>query len=295
MGIRSASNGYSGDSVRQKFEQYERDNETGLDFAGARYFSNVQGRFTGVDPLLQSGRPSLPQTWNRYSHALNNPLKYVDPNGEEWKFVGNEQVSEEELKKAFEAAIKAKAGKNWETSKDWKAYQAIDKAKGTITVSLGDMNNDKVVGSTNVSLSWTTRGNRMDSLTVSGSITFNTNPKAMDVSNFTDLVTASSHEYNHVLSVLTGAPGFSDLAPPDTLLTPEDRKNGLLDFRVEEAAYRASVHAEEVTRSVDNNRPVSPDTGLGRTTKAVRETKTDRELYDYLTDKAGQKFKQPRP
>ena len=46
VGIRSASNGYSGDSVRQKFGSYERDNETGLDYFGARYFASVQGRFT---------------------------------------------------------------------------------------------------------------------------------------------------------------------------------------------------------------------------------------------------------
>ena len=83
VGIRSASNGYSNDSVRQKYGSYERDNETGLDFAQARYFSNAQGRFTGADPLLASGKANNPQTWNRYTYALNNPLQYVDPTGME--------------------------------------------------------------------------------------------------------------------------------------------------------------------------------------------------------------------
>lgn len=39
------------------------------------------GRFMTPDPLLNSGRPDNPQTWNRYSYTLNNPLKFVDPTG----------------------------------------------------------------------------------------------------------------------------------------------------------------------------------------------------------------------
>src|SRR5262249_28323872 len=77
-GIRSAGNGYSGDSVRQKFGSKERDTETGLDFFGARYFSSISGRFTSVDPILSSGEVVNPQTWNKYSYTLNNPLSSVD-------------------------------------------------------------------------------------------------------------------------------------------------------------------------------------------------------------------------
>ena len=48
---RTAAQGYaSGDGVRQHFTQKERDNETGLDYFGARYYASMQGRFTGVDP-----------------------------------------------------------------------------------------------------------------------------------------------------------------------------------------------------------------------------------------------------
>jgi RHS repeat-associated protein len=54
---------------------------TGLDYFGARYFSGAQGRFTSPDPLLSSGRPWLPQSWNRYAYTLNNPLRYTDPLG----------------------------------------------------------------------------------------------------------------------------------------------------------------------------------------------------------------------
>jgi RHS repeat-associated protein len=79
--IRSASNGYSGDLVRQKFDGYERDNETGLDFAEARYFASIQGRFTSPDDVLNDSHPADPQSWNLYACVRNNPLKYIDPTG----------------------------------------------------------------------------------------------------------------------------------------------------------------------------------------------------------------------
>jgi RHS repeat-associated protein len=68
-------------SVRQKFTGYERDIETNLDYAQARYYTSAQGRFTSIDPLLASGRAVNPKTWNRYTYALNNPLRFVDPEG----------------------------------------------------------------------------------------------------------------------------------------------------------------------------------------------------------------------
>lgn len=61
--------------------QKERDIETALDYFGARYYASAQGRFTGADPLLSSGRLEDPQTWNRYSYTLNNPLCLLDPTG----------------------------------------------------------------------------------------------------------------------------------------------------------------------------------------------------------------------
>jgi len=68
-------------NARSRFTGKERDSESGLDYFGARYFGSALGRFTSPDPLLNSGRPDDPQTWNRYAYTLNNPLRYTDPNG----------------------------------------------------------------------------------------------------------------------------------------------------------------------------------------------------------------------
>lgn len=44
--------------------------------------SAAQGRFSSPDPGNAGAEPEVPQSWNMYGYALNNPGKYVDPNGE---------------------------------------------------------------------------------------------------------------------------------------------------------------------------------------------------------------------
>jgi RHS repeat-associated protein len=62
----------------------ERDNETGLDYFGARYYSSTQGRFTSVDPENAGAAIFHPQSWNGYAYSLNNPLRFIDPDGLRW-------------------------------------------------------------------------------------------------------------------------------------------------------------------------------------------------------------------
>ena len=84
-GGRSAALGYtSGDGVRQQFTLKERDVETGLDYFGARYYGSTQGRFTGADPAAIKRKHLInPQDLNRYAYVANNPLAFIDPDGEE--------------------------------------------------------------------------------------------------------------------------------------------------------------------------------------------------------------------
>jgi RHS repeat-associated protein len=62
-----------------QFTSYERDSESANDYAMARIYINRLGRFASVDPL--SGSVGNPQSLNRYSYVLNNPIGLVDPFG----------------------------------------------------------------------------------------------------------------------------------------------------------------------------------------------------------------------
>ena len=60
------------------FSAKERDLETGLSYFGARYYSSDLSIWLSVDPMSDK-YPSL----SPYTYCANNPVKLVDPNGEE--------------------------------------------------------------------------------------------------------------------------------------------------------------------------------------------------------------------
>jgi RHS repeat-associated protein len=76
----------SNDSNHYKHTGKERDNETNLDYFGARYYSNGLGRFVTPD---WSSKPvpipyadlTNPQSFNQYAYVLNNPSTKLDPDG----------------------------------------------------------------------------------------------------------------------------------------------------------------------------------------------------------------------
>jgi RHS repeat-associated protein len=67
---------------RMKFTGHERDLTSGLDYMHARYYSQYVNRFLSPDPVR--GDPRRPQTWNAYTYALNNPMRFTDPTGLWW-------------------------------------------------------------------------------------------------------------------------------------------------------------------------------------------------------------------
>lgn len=80
------------DSGRMQLTGHERDVHVttrpsdDLYYMHARYYNPNLGRFLSVD--TGNAHPSTPQSWNRYAYGLNNPMRYVDPNGENaWDFV----------------------------------------------------------------------------------------------------------------------------------------------------------------------------------------------------------------
>ncbi len=70
--------------------QYD-DLATSLSYLNARYYDATRGQFLSEDPVFNRdpNKQQLidPQSFNSYSYALNNPLKYSDPNGENPIFV----------------------------------------------------------------------------------------------------------------------------------------------------------------------------------------------------------------
>ena len=69
----------TGELYTDKLFTGQRLDDTGLYYYGARYYDPTIGRFISADTIVPN--PMNPQSFNRYSYCLNNPLKYIDPSG----------------------------------------------------------------------------------------------------------------------------------------------------------------------------------------------------------------------
>lgn len=88
--------GSTGTVEKHQFTTYERDSESGTDYAVNRQSGNGTGRFMRPDPI--AGSTGNPQSLNRYAYALDDPLNFVDPLGlycepDSFYFIGDESFT----------------------------------------------------------------------------------------------------------------------------------------------------------------------------------------------------------
>ncbi|HSY16873.1 MAG TPA: RHS repeat-associated core domain-containing protein, partial [Candidatus Acidoferrales bacterium] len=65
--------------VSRRYTGQVLDDVTGLYYYNFRYYDPILGRFTQPDDVIQD--IFNPQSYNRYSYCVNNPLRYTDPTG----------------------------------------------------------------------------------------------------------------------------------------------------------------------------------------------------------------------
>ena len=78
----------------QSFTGKERDSETGFSYFGARYYdSDLMTGWLSVDPMADK-YPNI----SPYAYCAWNPVKLVDPDGEDWYEIENKETQQKEIK-----------------------------------------------------------------------------------------------------------------------------------------------------------------------------------------------------
>ena len=77
----------SSEDLPYKFNGKQFDEETGLYYYGARYMDPKISMWLGVDPLMEK-YPNV----TGYCYTMDNPIKFIDPNGKETYVIKNKQV-----------------------------------------------------------------------------------------------------------------------------------------------------------------------------------------------------------
>jgi RHS repeat-associated protein len=70
-----------GSQEKHQFTSYERDSESGTDYAVNRVYSPSLGRFLSADPYSPGSSIRDPRGWNRYSYTRNVVINRADPLG----------------------------------------------------------------------------------------------------------------------------------------------------------------------------------------------------------------------
>jgi RHS repeat-associated protein len=164
-----------------KFTGKERDSESGLDHLQFRKFSSAMGRFMSPDPAgMMAVDIGSPQTLNRYSYVLNNPLTFTDPFGLDCAYLNSSGTGIEKggIDQNSSAGECGKTGGYW--------------VEGTIT----QVNFDS--DATTISLTGTTNGTNTTSASYQ-------QDAVVTVGEYNN---TSLNPYNHIALGLAGQPQF---------------------------------------------------------------------------------------
>jgi RHS repeat-associated protein len=222
------------------FSAKEKDSETGLSYFGSRHYSSDLSIWLSVDPM--SGKyPSL----SPYVYCANNPVRVVDPDGEEWETYTDAALANRLIKKA-ERLIRRAENEITKLQDQINRYKEEGKTKEI-------SNNQSLIESYNRKISYLQEG--VDNLTDMGmttehtfhfSISDNTissvtqresgNSKIIDINIYSDIKKETAwHECVHVGDWLAERyqHGFSD----GVLGTFNDNKGD-----AEEHAYKSEFY-----------------------------------------------------
>jgi RHS repeat-associated protein len=174
------------DPNHYKFTGKERDSESGLDNFGARYNASTMGRFMSADPL--GGSLANPQTLNKYSYVINNPLRYTDPTGL-YACADDKNGSHCASKQdqAFEKTLAGLRGKDGDVGRAAAAYGAVNEDNG-VTVGFKDLSTKGENGTTTSTIGTDANGN----LRANSDVTINSKVSG------DDYAAAVGHEGSHV-------------------------------------------------------------------------------------------------
>jgi RHS repeat-associated protein len=116
-----------------------------LYYYGARYYSPSLGRFISPDTVTPD--PMNPQSLNRYSYCLNNPLKYTDPTGmyfavtyPSWVYSVNMMFNWNPIEDAYNAIMNNSGVSSW--VKDY--MKVLHDSSKRIEVSFGNLGGEAV-------------------------------------------------------------------------------------------------------------------------------------------------------
>lgn len=115
-------------NTKHGYTGHEYDVDTGLTYAEARYYNAAIGKFISQDPAFWDlSRLQIqltdPQSWNSYSYARNNPIKYNDPDGQFWDTVVDVGLT------------------TWDGARYIKSF--ADATAGAITTGIGELTNNQ--------------------------------------------------------------------------------------------------------------------------------------------------------